>query len=146
MDRPSPILSESEATPESFHDCHVHGLRWRRDTFSFSMDVQYILEWISPTQDSSGYRFSISEAHLTFKNVDDLKLAMEWSGIALDSQIASLRIGGTRTTPNGELQRYFEIEFSEPEAFISLWSTGYEVALLHEPRLSDVTSIPLVDG
>jgi len=34
------------------------------------------------------------------------------------------------------------IEFAEPEAVNSFWSSGYEVTLLTEPTLSDVTSIP----
>ena len=146
MERSIRVLSESDAGLDSFHDCHVHGLHWRRDTFSFSMDIQYILEWIEPNDGTSGYRFSISEARLRFRDVDDLKVALDWSGLALDSQIASIRMLKTRTTPTGALQRYFEIEFADPEAIISLWSTGYELALLHEPVLSNVTSIPLVNG
>ena len=145
MERPLRVLSESEAKPESFHDCHVHGLRWQRDRFTFSMELQYILEWIEPSDGSSGYRFSISEGRVTFQNVDDLKVSMDWSGVALDSQIASVRVLKTRTTPNGRVQRYFEIEFADPEAIISLWSTGYEVELLEEPVISAVTSIPLSD-
>jgi hypothetical protein len=45
MERTYCILPESEAKPESFHDCHVYDLVWRPDRFSFSMDIQYILEW-----------------------------------------------------------------------------------------------------
>ena len=145
MERPLRVLSESEAKPESFHDCHVHGLRWQRDRFTFSVELQYILEWIEPSDGSSGYRVLISEGRVTFQNVDDLKVSMDWSGVALDSQIASVRVLKTRTTPNGRVQRYFEIEFADPEALISLWSTGYEVKLLKEPVISEVTSIPLSD-
>jgi len=145
VERPLRVLSESEAKPASFHDCRVHGLRWRREQFTFSMDVQYILEWIEQSGGSSDYRFSISEGRLTFQNVDDLKVSMDWSGAALDSRIASIQVPKTRTTPNGTVQRRFEIEFSEPEAVISLWSTGYEVELLREPVISPVTSIPLSD-
>jgi hypothetical protein len=145
MKQPIRVLSESEARPESFHDCHVHGLQWRRDRFTFSMDLQYILEWIPPSDGAAGYRFSISEGRVTFRDVDDLKVSMDWSGAALDSQIASVRVLRTRTTPNGRLQRHFEIEFAEPEAVISLWSTGYEVNLLREPVVSEVTNISLCD-
>jgi len=131
--------------PESFHDCHVHGLYWRRDRFTFSMELQYILKWIQPIDGSSDYRFLISNGRVTFRNVDDLKVSMDWSGAALDSQIASVRVLEKRTTPNGQAQRNFEIEFADPDAIVSLWSTGYEVQLLEEPVLSEVTSIPLPD-
>jgi len=136
-------MSESEAEPESFHDSHVHGLSWRRAEFAFSVDLQYILEWIEPSDISSGYRFSICEARLTFRDVDDLKISMDWLGAALDAQIDALRIVQSRTTPTGRVQHYYEIEFSEPGANIALWSTGYEVALLQDPVVSDVTYIPL---
>ena len=137
------VISESEATAESFHDCHVHGIHWRRDQFTFSMDVQYILKWIEPTNASDGYRFSIAEGRLTFQSVDDLKVTMDWSGAALDAQIAAMRILKTRDTPGGAIQRNFEIEFSDPDAVISLWSTGYAIHVLQQPVLSETTSIPL---
>jgi hypothetical protein len=140
------FLSESDANLESFHDCHVHGLHWRRDRFTFSMNLQYILEWITPPNVSSAYRFSISEGQLIFRDVDELRISMDWSSAALDAQIAAVRILKARTTPNGRLQRHFEVEFADPDAVITLWSTGYEVRLLHEPVISEMTNIPLSDG
>jgi hypothetical protein len=144
MPRPLRILSESEARPESFHDCHIHGLRWRRDRFSFSLDLQYILEWLTPDVASSGaYRFSVCEAQLVFHSVSELKLTMDWSGSALDAEIATLRVPDSRRTPSGQLDRRFEIELSEPDGVISLWSTGYELRLLGSPVISAVSSLPL---
>jgi hypothetical protein len=142
MERSLRALSDSEAGPESFHDCHVHGLRWRRDKFTFSLDLQYILEWIEPSEASSGtYRFRVSEAQLVFRSASDPKVSMDWSGAALDAQIAALRVLQSRTTPSGQVERLFEIEFADPDGTISLWSTGYEVILLEEPVVSDVPSI-----
>jgi hypothetical protein len=146
MEQPIRVLSESEAGLGSFHDCHVQGLQWRRDQFTFAMNLQYIVEWITPRPPTSGYRFSISEGRLTFRDVDELKVSMDWSSAALDAQIAHVQILKTRMTPNGRLQRFFEIEFADPDATISLWSTGYEVRLLHEPVISTVTSLPQSDG
>lgn len=140
------VLSESEAKLESFHDCHAHGLHWSRDHFIFSIDLQYILEWIEPSGASSGgYRFLVSEARLVFRGASELKVSMDWSGSALDSEIAGVRVLGSRTTPNGQLERSFEIEFADPDGIISVWSTGYEVILLQEPVVSEVPSIPLSD-
>lgn len=144
MHRPFRALSESDAQLESFHDCHAYGLHWRPDRFTFSIDLQYILEWIEPSDASSGaYRFRVSEAQLVFRSASELKVTMDWSGSALDSEIASMRVLRTRTTPNGQVERFFEIEFSDPDGVISLWSTGYEVNLLQEPVISKVPGIPL---
>lgn len=146
MSRPLRGLLESEAPLESFHDCHAHGLHWRQDRYTFSMDLQYILKWIEPEPPSSGsYRFLVSEARLVFHSASDLVVSLDWSGSALDSEIASMRVLRSRTTPNGQTERYFEIEFSDPEGTISLWSTGYEVELLQEPVTSKVPSIPRSD-
>jgi hypothetical protein len=147
MKRPHRVLSEAEANLSSFHDCHVHGLRWRWGQFIFSLDLQYILEWIEPSNASHGaYRFLVSEARLVFHNASDLKVSMDWSGSALDSEIAAVQVLGTRTTPNGQVERCFEIEFADPDGTILVWSTGYEVVLLREPVLSQVPCIPLPEG
>lgn len=140
MTRVIRVLKEAEVTPESFHDCHVFGLRWERP-FTFSVDIHYILEWLLPRDSSLGYRFSIAEGAVTFHSVDDLEIKMAWAGSSFDSQIGSLTMVRTRTTPNGATQRYFEIEFSDPDGTISFWSTGYEVLLFKEPVLSEATSI-----
>lgn len=67
-------------------------------------------------------------------------MAMDWMTSALDAQIAAVRVLDTRRTPNGAIQRKFEIEFANPEGGIMLWSTGYEVLLLEEPVISPVPS------
>lgn len=143
MQQPVRILSESEAAPNSFHDCHIQGLHWKQ--WTFSIDLNYILEWILPKDDSSGYRFLISAARLVFRDVDELSVSMDWAGTPLDSEIDALRILNSRTTPNGRTERHYEIEFSDPQGVISLWSTGYEVALLHEPVNSEMTTIATSD-
>jgi len=137
--------SESQAQVDSFHDCHVHGFSWNRDRRTLSLSLQYILEWVKPTSSSSAYRFSVCEAVLTFRSVIDLQVTMDWSGSALDAQIGAVRILGSRATPNGSIERHFQIEFADPDGTIALWSLGYELLLNGEPVLSDVTSIPLVD-
>jgi hypothetical protein len=146
MEQSVRTLNEAEAKLESFHDCHVRGLSWRQDRFTFTVNLQYILKWIAPNDSVSHYRFSIADAQLIFENVVDLAISMSWSNAALDAQIDTITVTDTRTTPNGRMQeRHFEIAFAEPDATISLWSTGYEVRLLDEPVLSAVTSIPARD-
>lgn len=146
MERPLRVLTESDAGPETFHDCHVHGLRWRRDRFTFALDLQYILEWIEPTEASSaGYHFRVADAQLVFRSARDPKVSIDWSRAALGAQISVLRVLQSRTTANGQVERLFEIELAEPEGTILLWSTGYEVLLFEEPVVSEVPRIPLSD-
>jgi len=147
MEKTLRVLSESDAKLESFHDCHVHGLHWRRDQFSFLLDFQYILEWFEPQVSTPGaYRFLVAAAQLVFRDANELKVSMDWSGSALDAEIAGVQVLGSRKTPNGKDERCFRIAFADPDGTISLWSTGYEVILLKEPVVSEVPSIPLSDG
>ncbi len=142
MRQPIRTLSEVDAPLGSFHDCHVHGLAWQRDRFSFSLDLQYILQWMPPASATAGYSFLVADAQLTFQSSAEVRVAMDWMTSALDAQVAAVRVLDTRHTPNGAIQRKFEIEFADPEGGITLWSTGYEVLLLEEPVISPVPSPP----
>ncbi|MCR9166583.1 MAG: hypothetical protein NXI35_38315 [bacterium] len=124
----------------------MHGVQWRWDQFTLALDLQYILKWIEPSAASASYRFLVSEARLIFRDASDPKIAMDWDGAGLDSQIEGVRELGSRTTPNGQLERFFEIAFADPDGKISVWSTGYEVILLTEPLVSEVPTIPLSDS
>ena len=72
MENPTRVLSELDAPPESFHDCHVHGMGWDADGFSFSVGLDYILKWLEPSAPGGGYQFLVAKAKLTFQNVDAL--------------------------------------------------------------------------
>jgi len=134
------LLAESAAPPESFHDCHVHGLSWLRNEFCFSMKLNYILKWIAPSAPQTSFRFLISEASLTFHDVDELKLSLDWSESALDLEIAALTVRTSRTTPTGRPQRLFEFDLAQPNGRITLWSSSYSVLLIGEAVISDVAS------
>jgi hypothetical protein len=141
MNDPFRVLSEEEASAQGFHDCHIYGLAWNRDLFTFSLDIDYILQWHKPQRPADSYKFSVSKALMVFNTVNDIKLWMDWSKSAIDAQILSLATTGSRTTPKGGVLREYTFEFSEPDATLSLWSTGYEVVLLSEPIVSNLPSI-----
>lgn len=133
------VLSQAEAHPDTFHDCHVQGIHWAHDTFRFSLDIHYILECIAPDESSGGsYRLRVAEAQLVFDDVSEVSVSMDWSQSVLDAEMYSLSIVDSRLTPGGASESKFEIEFSEPSAFISVWSPGYRVILLGEPVISNV--------
>jgi hypothetical protein len=141
LQNPVRLLPEALALPGSFHDCYVHGVRWDSRRFSFAIDLDYILDWLEPRDRSEGYRFLVSRASLVFSNADSVTLALDWTGGALISQLYELRVDGSRNTLNGSVQSRYVLEFTEPEGQISLWSTGYEVALWTEPRESEFQSL-----
>lgn len=127
------VLSEQEAPLESFHDCHVQGIGWSADTFSLWLDLDYIVEWLAPTQPESHYRFRVAKAKLLFANVDDVSIALDWERSSLRAQIETIVAAESRSTPSGMVQRRYEIELAEPAGSVALWSTAYSVVLAHEP-------------
>src|SRR5690242_1507365 len=78
MRQPIRTLSEDDAPLDSFHDCHFHGLGWQRDRFSFSLDLQYILQWIPPASATAGYSFLVAEAQLSFQSSAEVNVAIDW--------------------------------------------------------------------
>jgi hypothetical protein len=143
------ILGEANAT--TFHDCFVYGVGWdRKDwTYAFSVDLDYILEWLEPTSSSSGhYRFMVAEARLVFRDAKEMVVSLDWSGMRMgdsltyeDAQIDDIVVVGTRAPKVGAPERQFKINFHFPSGSISLWSTGYEVHLLGEPVVSDTQQL-----
>lgn len=137
---PLRILSEKDA--DNFHDCRIQGISWSQKDFTFTLDIQYIVEWIQPTEETQGnYQFRICEAELIFHNVRDPRLSIDWARARLDAVISEVRVLESGTTPTGRHERLFEIELATIENTICLWSTHYEVALLSEPVVSNVTYI-----
>lgn len=135
-------LSEAEAPLAQFHDCHVNGLKWDSNAFTFSLAIEYILEWIGPSGPSGYYQFLLAEGELVFRGASDPQVWMDWRGSALYAEIAEVSVIESRATPTGMLDRLFKIEFSEPDGSITVWSTGYEVVLSGTPIVSNTQTIP----
>ena len=137
-DSPVRILSEDEAPPESLHDCYVRGIRWVTSRYSFVVDLDYIVRWLAPGEASGSYRFLVSNGSLVFANADDIRVALDWTGVGLEAQLSILRIDAERCTPNGAKQCRYLLEFSNLDGGISVWATGYEVLLWTEPNAVDL--------
>lgn len=136
-------LGEDEAVPESFHDCKVEGIRWKRRAFELVLDLQYILKWIPPREEEASYRFLMVKSRLRFRGVEEARIEMDWSKDLLGpAEIESMVVEEARKLTTGGTQRRFVISFSQPDGEISLWSTGYELELLEEPVLCDLPSLP----
>jgi hypothetical protein len=81
-DEPS---SETDFARQSWHDDTLHGLRievgdsargdWRSELV---LDIDHIVEWIC--EDGGRMRFRVAPATLTFHDVTDLAIAVDWGG------------------------------------------------------------------
>ena len=128
--------SGSDLDQVGFHDCHVSGVRWDSSGFEVVFELDYIVEWVEPSPGERGYRFWVSPAELRFSDVDDFRLELAWTGLALDCSIQDLHRREKRTTPNGNVQWRWEFELAVPQGTIALWATGFELRIQRPPTLS----------
>lgn len=119
-----------------FHDCRVSGVRWDAGGFEVAFDLDYIVEWVQPTDSQRGYRFWISPAELRFSDVDDLRIELAWIGLTLDCSIQDLHRREKRATPNGKTQWRWELELAAPQGAIVFWATDFELKIQGPPTLS----------
>ena len=64
----------------SWHDNHVHGIRFiegEHGSGELVLDLDYILEWITPIEKS--FRFLVAPATLTFHEVSDLRITLDYA-------------------------------------------------------------------
>jgi hypothetical protein len=120
-----------------FHDCHITAVRWNAECYTMAFDLDYIVQWVKPSEDDRSYRFWICPAELQFKNVDDVEMILRWKAVPLDCCMDELHRTGSRTTPNGTLQWQWALELSEPDGCVSLWATGFDLRILEKPILSN---------
>ena len=70
--------SQEDFEAMSWHDCHVHSLRVAEGTHGsgvLELDIDYILEW---RQDKEKYIFLVVPAKLSFHEVTDLHMSIDW--------------------------------------------------------------------
>jgi len=142
----------------SWHDNIVYGMQfhvgdafkgdWRHD---LSFDIDYIAEWVrsgEPGRDSSsgsGMRFRVAPATLTFHEVTDLRIGVDFGDSDCATAITELSIAGiTREAvddpqrfPAGDYFRY-RIGFNLPQGGeIAFGARGFTQTLRAAPVLCD---------
>ena len=139
----------------SWHDDTVYGLYlavgdpergdWRSDLV---LDIDHIVEWLCGA-DGAG-QFRVAPATLTFHDVTDLSLAIDWgngtSQIALSPVSIARIVRSPATDQKVCLDRpYFRwrIEASRPAgAGIAFGASGFTQVLRAEPTLLDAQCLP----
>jgi hypothetical protein len=122
----------------SWHDNHVHGLQIRSGEDGLGeviLDLDYILEWLPPVG-GVHFRFRIAPAILTFSDVADLRLHVDFTSAAL----GPFSIGDVKRTAidNQTGARYFEwtIEVSWPRGSILFGASGFKQVLRGPVRVT----------
>jgi hypothetical protein len=74
--------TEADFDSLGWHDVHVHGFRvldGEHGAGELWLDIDYILDWVCPSDLGSGYRFRIAPAVLKFRDVTSLQLSLDYA-------------------------------------------------------------------
>ncbi len=143
----------------SWHDNIIYGLAfdvgdasrgdWRHD---LNFDIDYIAEWVPSGEQGGerGMRFRVAPATLTFHEVTDLRLGVDFGDSNCSTAINEWSIAGiTRDVlddrqrfPDGDYFRYC-IELNWPQGGeIAFGARGFTQSLRAEPVLLDEQRLP----
>jgi len=123
----------------NWHDNAIHAFRITEGddgcSGQLTLDIDYILEWISPTDQDGRFSFVVSPADLVFLQVTDLVISIDYASCSASLQ--PMTIGEIRrevvTYPNGYSSFSWNIELNWPEdSFISFHSPGMSQVLKGE--------------
>ncbi|MEM7223660.1 MAG: hypothetical protein AAF495_11810 [Pseudomonadota bacterium] len=143
--------------PLLWHDNALYGVRfvigdparddWRSD---LELDIDHILEWLKA--ENGRMRFRVVPASLTFHDVCDPNLSLDWGDSGLQTALnpASIdRIERAQQDPAAQkicLDRPYcrwQVQFNWPRAgAIAFGASGFSLRLRAEARLSDEQSLP----
>ena len=128
------VLTDLDFEKMSWHDNLVYSLSFPDSTYSFKLDLDYILEW-TQEEEKHGFIFLLAPAVLCFYNVSDLSIRISFEDYA-ELSISQISRANMRLAPNGKIYIWdYLIELDRGE--ISFTSTGYQQTLLDTPKTSD---------
>lgn len=152
MDKPD---SEFDFDAMSWHDNIVYGLSfdvgdasrgdWRHD---LSLDIDYIAEWVKGGE--SGVHFRVAPATLTFHDVTDLRIGVDFGDSDCRNAINNLAIADVTREVVDDKQRFpgrdyyrYRIELNLPQGSeITFGARGFTQVLRAEPVLLDEQWLP----
>lgn len=125
-----------------WHDNAIHGFKIREGDDGYSgeldLDIDYILEWLPP--EDNRFRFMISPATLTFHDVTNLVMSIDYASSTASLQPMTIQEikREVKLYPNGYSSFTWEIEMNWPkESFIKFESKGFTQALRRDPIISE---------
>lgn len=127
----------------NWHDNAIHGLRIVEGEDGCSgelvLDIDFIVEWLPPQGENNAFRFRVAPALLTFHEVTDLVISIDYasSTAALQPMTIHEIHREVVTNPNGYSSFAWKVEINWPSnGSISFRSPGFTQALTAEPIVS----------
>lgn len=71
------IWTDADFDIMGWHDSQVYAVAFFPETFEFALDIDYIFQWVHPTENETYFKFWVTPATLIFEYVYDLKFDIE---------------------------------------------------------------------
>ncbi len=134
------VWTESDFGVMGWHDVTVWSMLTDPDKFTFSLDIDYIFNWVHPAPGETYFKFWIAPSVMVFENAWAVQIDIDsqQGGITIDH----LRQEAIGHTPDGTLTRYkYTLECHEGS--IELEATGFRMHVRGSPRLVERQSLDL---
>ncbi|MDD2793081.1 MAG: hypothetical protein PHD73_07875 [Sediminibacterium sp.] len=142
-------LRKTEWTEKDFeqmvwHDCKIHAIAFGMNEYELAFDIDYILSWMTPHENSKSFRFSVSPATLIFKNVYELSCDIPSVDIAIDSIERANPVKPKNAAYIGDHLEYDWV-ITTSNGDISFKAVGYVQYLRQAPIETNTQSLSLLE-
>ncbi|MEN1973475.1 hypothetical protein WCE34_14290 [Luteimonas sp. MJ204] len=123
-----------------WHDVTIWSMVASPDDYEFLMDMDYIFEWVHPTEGEVYYKFWIAPVTMIFENAHSIEIEIESQDGCIE--IDALHRENSRLTPNGKLTQH-QYRFECQEGGIKLQATGFRMFVRQSPVLVQRQSLSM---
>jgi hypothetical protein len=126
------VWTEHDFDIMGWHDCRLWAMAADTEAFEFSLDLDYIFQWVKPGPGEIHFKFWVCPVTMVFENVHKVTIDIESQQGIID--IDHLHKEEERTLDRGGLSEHL-YRFECQEGEVSLRATGYKMYVRQPPRL-----------
>jgi hypothetical protein len=129
--------TEEDFEELNWHDCTIYGIAFQSKVSNFTLDIDYICEWIKPEPNETSFKFQVAPAILIFENVYNLEIGID--SFDLEVQIDNIIRENPQQPPNvsfvgKKLDYLWTIECHQGS--ICFHSIGFKMNIKSIPQLN----------
>ena len=125
-----------------WHDATLWSMVADTDSFEFSLDLDYIFQWVAPEPNETYFKFWVAPVTMVFEDAHSIEIAIQSEQGGME--VADLHREDPTATPNGErVQHTYRVECQEGE--VKIRATGFKMYVRRPPTLLGVQSFSLAE-
>lgn len=136
--------TEKDFEQMAWHDCRIHAIAFSMKEYEMAFDIDYILSWVKPHENSKSFRFAVSPATLIFTNVYELSCDIPSMDILIDS-IERANPVKPKNAAYIDDQLEYDWIITTSNGNISFKAVGYVQYLRQEPIETNNQSLSLLE-